>query len=265
MIAQHIEGYTVILHQVLSSDSIGHGIGDAGTALVAGTHCQNGGVGRTGANDQTAGIILLDPAVGDLLIPTEMGSGIALGEAGGGHDVGLVGKFDGFYRNTIFRAQIHDLLSLPGRPGSFRIVNALAVSEGDQQLAANRLDEVQQTQPLLLLQHILEALGNHAGLILAVKIIVGLVCPGAGDTDPDRAEGLSQIDKLFIFGIDGVIPLLELAQVSHAGQRRNLFSASHLSGSIRHPEGAAGNLGHFHVVGHEPLIYGVQLLHFRRI
>ena len=94
-------------------------------------------------------------------------------------------------------------LACQGGPGCFGIMDAGAVGKGDQQLAVHGFDKVQQAQPLILLQHILEALGNHTRLVLTIKIIVGLVGPGAGNTDPDRTEGPGQVDQTLILGIDG--------------------------------------------------------------
>lgn len=52
---------------------------------------------------------------------------------------------------------------------------------------------VQQAQPLLLGQYVLEALGSFTAA-LSVEVIIGLIDPGAGDTDPCSAQLLCQFD-----------------------------------------------------------------------
>ena len=139
-------------------------------------------------------------------------------------------------------------------------MDAGAVGKGDQQLAVHGFDKVQQAQPLILLQHILEALGNHTRLVLTIKIIVGLVGPGAGNTDPDRTEGPGQVDQTLILGIDGGVPLLELHHVCQVHQRRNGLGAGDLAGGVGLPEGTAGDFRHFHIVGHETFIHNANCL-----
>ena len=155
---------------------------------------------------------------------------------------------------------IHDLLGLPGRPGRFRIVDTGAVGKGDQQLAVHSLDKVQQMQPLILLQHILEAFGNHTGFVLAVEVVVGLVCPGTGNTNPDRAEGLGQIDESLVGGVDGIVPLLQIAHVCPVLDHRERLRAIYLGIGICLPECATGNFRHFHIIGHQPLVHSANLL-----
>lgn len=55
------------------------------------------------------------------------------------------------------------------------------------------VNTIQQAQPLLLGQYVLEALGSFAAA-LSVEVIIGLIGPGAGDTDPCSAQLLCQFD-----------------------------------------------------------------------
>ena len=46
----------------------------------------------------------------------------------------------------------------------------------------------------------------------------------------------------------------------HTGDGREYFSAIDLCRGVSLPESAAGDLGHLHIVGHEPLVHSTQHL-----
>ena len=120
-------------------------------------------------------------------------SGIALGKAGQSNEAGLIGKFCRRNRHAVFLGGSEQQISLVKRHGLVSGMDAGAIRNGNQQLAINRLDEIQQAQPLLLGQYVLEALGSFAAA-LSVEVIIGLIGPGAGDTDPCSAQLLCQFD-----------------------------------------------------------------------
>ena len=141
-------------------------------------------------------------------------------------------------------------------------MDARAVRNGNQQLAAHSLYKVQQIQPLLLSQHILKAFGDRAVRVLALKIIIGLVGPGAGDPDPGRSQILCQLDQPGIGSVDGVIPLLKISHIGPVTNHREFLCAVHLGLGISLPEGSSGNLCHLHIVRYQSLIHrpeGLQL------
>ena len=137
-------------------------------------------------------------------------------------------------------------------------MQAGAVRHADEQLGTHRLHKVQHAQPLLLGQHVQVALrGLAAGG--AVKVVVGLGGPGAGHPHPRRAEFLRQLADALIVQVDGRVHLHQIAHhglIGGRGFQHERLGARYLTGGVRLPEGAAGDLGKFHVVGHH---HGIDL------
>ena len=119
-------------------------------------------------------------------------------------------------------------------------------------------------KPLLLRQHILEAFGNLSAA-LAVKVIVGLIGPSAGNTHPCAAQFLSQLNQPGIGGINGIVPLLKIAHVTPILNCREFLSAIHLCFRVSFPEGAAGYFGHLDVVGNQAFIDLAQSCQLTRV
>lgn len=251
MIAEDIHRLLGIRHQLIS----GVGLGNSGNTTVAGI-AHGIAAGGAGADDHALGIVFPYPADKEILVTGKM-----LGQIVGGcaviPDIGFIHKFRSSNRHTVFLAQREDLLRFAGIPGIHRNMQTLAVGNGDHQLAAHGLDKVQNTDPLFFGQCVQIPLGSLTAHF-AVKIIVSAGCPGAGNTDPHRAEFACQIPQPGIIQINGREFFHEfgadLIETLTFGKGK-FFRAGHLSGRIGLPEGTTCDFCHFHVVGHQAGVY----------
>ena len=137
-------------------------------------------------------------------------------------------------------------------------VGPCTVGDGYQQLTIHSLHKVQQMKPLLLGQHILEALG-HFAVILVLEVIVGLISPSAGNANPTTAQFLRQLNEAGIGGVDGVIPLLEITHVAPILNDGEFLSAVHLRLCIGLPKRTACHFRHLNIIGSEA---GIHLTEF---
>ena len=214
----------------------------------------DGGIRPTGAGTDadTVRIIFAHPGKAEILIPAEVGGGIAGGKAGLLHHIGLVGKFHGGDGHPVFLAQAKNLFRLGGGPGGVGAVQTRAVGQRDQQFGAHSLHKVQHADPLLFGQHI-QIPVRHFAVGGAVKVIVGFGGPGARDAYPGRAELPGQLADALVIEVDGGI---DLHQVAHHGFQRTAaahrkgLGSGHLAGGVGFPEGAARDLGKLDVVRH---------------
>ena len=262
VVAVHIQLFPGALHQLLQADHFAQHVRDSAAPLGTVVGFQTAGV--AGPHQQALGVIGPHPGEEQILIPGVVGRGVALGAAAVLHHVGLVhelGRVDG---HAILFAEGENLLGLRGVPGFIRSVDAGTVGHRDQQFASHRLDEIQQAQPLGFGQHVLEALGSFA-LHGAVEVVVGLAGPCAGDSDPHRAECPRQAADLLPREVNGGIDLHQPGHLPQVLDGRELLGARNLGGGVLLPEGAAGDLGHLDVVGHETGVHLPQLLQGGRI
>ena len=187
-----------------------------------------------------------------------IGSGVALRQTGQSDQIGLVGELGGRDGHAVFLGGAEQQIRLLEGHGLVGRMDAGAVGNGNQQLSVHGLYEIQQVQPLLLGQHVLETLRHSAVSILAFKIVVGLVGPGAGNTNPGGAQLLGQLDEPGVGGVDGIVPLLQVTHVGPILDDRESLGAVHLGFAVSLPEGTSGDFGHFHIVGNQTLIDGAQ-------
>ena len=132
-------------------------------------------------------------------------------------------------------------------------VDTGTVCNGNKQFAVNRLYKVQQVEPLLLCENVLEAFGNFA-VVLVIKVVVGFVCPSAGYAHPSGAKFARQFDEAWIGCVDWIVPLLKIAHVGPIFDNREFFGAVNLRLGVRLPESTTGNFRHFHVVGNKSFV-----------
>ena len=245
VIAEHIHGGLVVAQQLLSGDHLKTGSHTAASALQSTEQIDiaNG----AGADKQALGIVLLQPGTEEVMVTGMVCGGVALGKAGQSDQIGLVGELGSRDGHAVLLGGTEQQIGLLEGHGLIGSMNTGAVGNGDQQLAVHSLDEVQQAQPLILGQQVLEAFGNDAAR-MTVKIIVGLVCPGAGNTDPGGAQLSGQLDQTGILGVDGIVPLLEVTHIGPVQNLGELLSAIDLGFGIGLPEGTAGDLGHLHII-----------------
>ena len=116
------------------------------------------------------------------------------------------------------------------------------------------INKVAKVDPLLLTQVVVVACG-HTG---AVEIIIGAGGPGAGNADPAAAQSLGKLDEPGVGGVDGIVPLVHGAHALGKIRDGDGFGAVDLGIGVGLPEGAAGNLGHFHIVRDQPGIDAAQ-------
>ena len=94
-------------------------------------------------------------------------------------------------------------------------------------------------------------------------IVVGLGCPCAGYSQPNRAKLLCERNKLFVGGVNGGIVLHKACHcgvvLESALKLGELLCSCDLSLGICLPEGAARNLCHLYVVGYKT---GIDLANF---
>ena len=263
MVAEHVHGHGCSAHQVVGGDHLHHAADARSRAFRV--HAAHRAVAqRTRPYAQAIRVVLLHPAKENILVAGIIGCGIARRCAGHGQHVGFVHELRRVDLHAVLMAESEDLAGLGQVEGAAVEVIARAVADGDQQLAAHRPDKVQHTDPLRPGQHAgITRRGLAAGGV--VKVIIGLRRPGAGHADPRRAELPRQLPQLFVVEVDRRVIL---HQVGHGGEVRQragygeFLRPGDLPGGVGLPEGAAGHLGHFNVIGNQPLVHlaeGLQI------
>ena len=268
MVTENIHLGLVITQQCLSGDGFITGSHTAACAIVALIHHINV-TNRAGANKEALRIILLQPGTEQVVVTGMIRCGIALGEAGQSNETGLIGKFCCRDGHAVFLGGSEQQIRLVKRHGFVSGMNTGAIGNGNQQFAIDRLHKVQQIQPLLFGQHILKALGSFAAA-LSVEVIVGLICPGAGDTDPCSTQLFCKFDQPGVCSVDRIVPLLQIAHIGPILDDGELFCTINLCFAVGFPESATGNFRHLDVVRNQSLIdftqsrqiAGVQLYEF---
>ena len=257
MIAVHIQLFRGAGHQVLAAGNLAHQVGHASAdrgVVALGAHA--GVAGVAGAHTEAAGVILAHPCEECVLVTRILLRGVAVRPARRAEHVRLVHELGRVNRHAVFFAQAENLFGFARVPGLFGLVQAVAVGNRDQQLGADRFAEIQHTDPLLPGQAVLVAFGGDAG---AVKIVVGFGRPGAGNPHPGRPERTGQGAQLDVVQVNRRKHLHEFGHIPHqVFDRRERLGAGNLARGILFPEGAAGDFGHFHVVGHQPFVHLAQ-------
>ena len=266
MIAEYIQLFLHGLHQAVQRD--GRQEVERWLVRFVGRVADRHTVRGAGADQQAIGMILTQPAGEYVVILGEQLGGVALGAAGKLQHVRLVDELCSINGLAVFLTQGKNLLGLTGIPRLIGVMQAVTVSHADQQLGTDLLAEVQHTQPLLTGQDGIVALGGLTAGV-AVKVVIGLGGPSAGNAHPCGAYLLGQLAQLFIAQVNGIIVLHQGVFVQHkTGStlfQHKLLLTGNLCGGVGFPEGSAGDLGHLNIVRDQACIDLAQRLQGFRV